>query len=246
MKNSGDKIKKVHKWRLCPEGQHWVVTHPMHVPPSSTHPNGYITTRHEHCALNPSGKDQFFPDEIKEISNKYFESLKEKPCPLDLGFKNTGNKYDDLIAGWTQYWNDIFNPTNPLDANIVKALIASESGFDPSLLANKKDSNSARGLMQITNETRKILGDEKGEIHDHYITASKEDLNDPSINICAGIRWIIQKQKLASSFLGRNATWEEAILNYKSILKKSDSDGSKIRLKKIFDNFLDKLKKCGK
>jgi len=43
------------------------------------------------------------------------------------------------------------------EKDFVKALIASESGFDPKILANKKNKNSARGLMQITNQTRKIL-----------------------------------------------------------------------------------------
>jgi len=54
------------------------------------------------------------------------------------------------------------NPDVPLDPNLVKALIASESGFEPTQLANKKNSNSARGLMQVTNDSRKLLGG------DHY------------------------------------------------------------------------------
>jgi hypothetical protein len=132
-----------------------------------------------------------------------------------------------------------------LEPNIVKALIASESRFIPTLLANKKNSNSARGLMQITNESRKILGDEKSEIHDHYLTVTKADLNDPNINICAGIRWLFQKQKLASSFLNSEATWEEAVLNYKSVLKKKDTAKDKIKIKGIFDKLLERLNKCG-
>ena len=60
----------VHSWRMCPYGEHWVSTHPMHVPPSKTHPEDSVTTRHEHCARNPSGKDQLYPDEIQEIAHK--------------------------------------------------------------------------------------------------------------------------------------------------------------------------------
>ena len=151
-----------------------------------------MTTRHEHCARNPSGKDQLFPDEIQKIADQHFGAVKTKPCALLPEFGARGQKYDDLIAGWTQYWNDIFRPPDLLDPNLVKALIATESGFDPGQLAKKSDQNSARGLMQITNTTRKILDDHKGEIKDHYVTVTREELNDPNANICAGIRWHIR------------------------------------------------------
>ena len=47
-------------------------------------------------------------------------------------------------------------------------------------MLNKKNLNSARGLMQITNKTRKILGNENGELKDYFLTLTREDLNDPS------------------------------------------------------------------
>ncbi len=89
-------------------------------------------------------------------------------------------------------------------------------------MADKKNKNSARGLMQITNEARKTLGNEKGEIKDHYITVTREDLNTPNLNVCVGIRWLFQKQKLTSNYLGRDATWEETIQNFKGLRGKSD------------------------
>lgn len=232
-----------HYWRLCPYGEHWVSAHSMRVPPSEKNPAGSITVRKGHCAKNPSGKDQLYPDEIKTISDDIFKDLKNKPCSVSLGFDN-GAKFDDLIAGWTQYWNDVLQPKIPLSSNIIKALIASESGFRPELLANKKNSNSARGLMQILNSTRKSLGDEKGELQDHFLTVSKAELNDPSINICAGIRWLFQKQKLASSYLGKEASWEEAILNYKGKLKTKVGDNEAEKQKKIFSSYLSRLEKC--
>ncbi|MFM8269078.1 MAG: transglycosylase SLT domain-containing protein, partial [Pseudomonadota bacterium] len=146
--------------------------------------------------------------------------------------------------GWTKYWNDVFKPQTPLDPDIVKALIASESGFDPTILANKKNKNSARGLMQITNDTRKILGDEKGELKDHYLTLTREDLNDPSLNICAGIRWLFRKSEIASSLLGRKATWEETVAEFKGTRRTTKS-----RTAELMDNFnkyLRRLKKCEK
>jgi len=233
-----------HPWRLCPAGEHWVMTHPMRVPPSKSHPTGSITTRRGHCAKNPTGKDQLYPDEILEITQQSFKDLKIKPCSSDLGFKKKGAQFDDLIAGWTKYWNEVLKPNEPLNPNIVKALIASESGFNPEMLANKKNSNSARGLMQILNSTRKTLGDEKGELKDHFLTVTKNDLNDPSVNICAGIRWLFQKQKLASSYLSREASWQEAIMNYKGKLKSKAGDVEAAKQKNIFQKYLDKLEKC--
>ena len=95
------KPEKVHSWRLCPAGEHWVRTHPLSIPPSKKNPTGGVTTRHGHCAHNPSGKDQLYPDEIHEIGEQNFKNVKEKPCPLGLKYGKAGTKYDDLIAGWT-------------------------------------------------------------------------------------------------------------------------------------------------
>lgn len=233
----------VHSWRVCPYGQHQVIEHPKNNPPSKTHPGGSVSTVHWHCAHNPSGKDQLYPDEIRKMSTQHFSDLETMPCPLALGFAN-GDSYDDLIAGWTQYWNDILKPAPLLDPNLVKALIATESRFIPNLLADKKKQNSACGLMQITNGTRKILDNLKGEIKDYYITATREELNDPSINICAGIRWLFRKRAWASNNLGHEASWEEAVSAYKGT-----SLVSKERAKELMDRFREKyeaLKKCKK
>src|SRR6266404_3451949 len=67
-------LPQVHPWRACPYGEHWVRTHPLSIPPSKTNPEGSVTTRHEHCASNPSGKDQLFPEEIQEIASQNFSS----------------------------------------------------------------------------------------------------------------------------------------------------------------------------
>ena len=236
--------KSVHPWRMCPYGEHWVKTHPLHVPPSRKFPNGHTTTRHEHCAHNTSGKDQLYPDEIRQIARKNFSKLKNKPCPLPLGFGAKGSEYDDLIAGWVQYWNEVLKPTEPLDPNFVKALIATESGFDPNVLADKKNKNSARGLMQVTNDAREILGDDDGEIKDHYISVTRDDLNDPSVNVCAGTRWLFQKKELLSHKLGRQATWIETVGKYKGTAKTTKERAKSLvdKFKKIYED----LQKCGK
>lgn len=231
------KSEKRHSWRPCPPGEHWVRTHPLTVPPSKKNPIGSITTRHGHCANNPTGKDQLYPDEIQEMAEQNFDKVKEKPCPL------LENKYDNLIAGWTKYWNDVLKPQILLDPDLVKALIASESGFKTDILAKKNNKNSARGLMQITNDTRKILGNEKGELKDHFLTLTREDLDNPTNNISAGIRWLFRKQAIASSRLKRNATWEEAVAEFKGT--RVSTEARKSTLMDRFNKILEKLKKCG-
>lgn len=234
--------KSVHPWRQCGYGKHWVVEHKLHIPPSAKNPNGSIVTRMGHCHGNPSKKDHFYPDEIREISAQHFSKLKTKPCNSDLGIKGTGNKYDVLIAGWVQYWNEVLNPNEPLDVNLVKALIASESSFDAKVLANKKNKNSARGLTQITNETRKILSDPDGEIKDHFVTATLEDLNDPTVNICAGVRWLFHKKYLFEKRAKKQVSWPEAIYDYKGASKVPPARAAEIMRRYL--EFLEKLKKC--
>ena len=151
---------------------------------------------------------------------------------------------DHLIAGWTQYWNEVFNPKQPLDPNLVKALIASESSFNPSALANKKNSNSARGLTQLTNETRKLLGSDSKELKDHFIDVTKKELLDPSINICAGVRWLFRKKEIATGKLKREATWDEAVYEFKG-LDKADQKRRE-ELWNRFKTYLQEYQRCGK
>ncbi|MBX9704033.1 MAG: transglycosylase SLT domain-containing protein [Silvanigrellaceae bacterium] len=239
-----EKKAKIHPWRLCPVGEHWVRSHSMHIPPSKKHPEGYETIRRGHCAQNPSGKDVFYPEEINKISEQSFKNIEPKACPLELNYGAGGSKYDYLIAGWTKYWNEVFTLSDPLDPNFVKALIATESSFDPNNLADRKNPNSARGLMQITNLTRKILGDEKGELKNHFINVTREELNDPSTNICAGIRWLFHKRKLASSKLNRQATWNETVYEFKG-LKTVPKERAEELLGRV-SVLLEKYKKCEK
>lgn len=207
--------KKNHPWRVCSIGKHFVREHKLHIPPSKTHPDGMLVTRHQHCADNPSKKDLLSLDEILEISNTHFSSLIGPPNKKILTEFENADKYDELIRGWVCYWNDIFNPLAQLNPNLIKALIATESSFrlDP------KKNKSAHGLMQITNETLKILSDHRGELKNHIINVNQKDILDPSTNICCGVRWLFRKKETASSRLRRDATWFEAIADYKSYLK---------------------------
>lgn len=208
--------KKQHPWRICPVGEHWVKEHPRKVSKSEKNPDG-VTIVDGHCRKNSSRHEIFVADELHAIAKKYFENLKELPSADNLG-NSKGNDFDNLIGGWTQFWNDTFNPKVRLDPNLVKALVASESSFIVNVDA-ESSIGTARGLIQVTEQTRKILADQKGELKDFLITLSKKEFYNPILNLAAGIRWLFHKQYLASHRLKREASWMEAIAEYKGILK---------------------------
>ncbi len=222
-KSEGEKKSKSHPWRQCPIGEHWVVTHQMKVPVSNKNPDG-LANRKEHCALNPKRNrkvisDFIEPAELDYIAEKYFETLKGPPTEDNLGFEN-GTKYDHFIRGWTKYWNDIFSPSVPLDPNLVKALIGSESSFNTNPTAQIAGvAGKARGLIQLTDQAVKALSVPNNEIKDYYVKISTEDTANPNRSIAAGIRWLFHKKRLASGKLKREATWEEGIAEYKAYSK---------------------------
>jgi hypothetical protein len=208
-------VEKVHPWRKCGKGQHLVREHVVHTHPSKTHPHGTETICHEHCANNPSGKDELSFAEIKFISHTYFADLSGPPTPYMLTKKfRHADQYDSEIRGWVQYWNDIFKPEEPLDADIVKALIATESSFDPKPEAHPH----VYGLMQLRGDTHQYLSGKKHDLRDHFVCVSTDELWDPSCNICSGVRWLFRKRETATALLKRRATWEETVEDYKAIL----------------------------
>lgn len=148
------------------------------------------------------------------MTETYFEKLVGPPAKDVLNEFPNADNYDKHIRGWVRYWNEIFNPTEILNASLIKALIATESSFN-STSDNKIKKIHARGLMQIRDQTLHILGDHKGELKDYLIQLNSQNLFDPSVNICAGVRWLFQKKNLASVRLKRTASWEEAIIKYK-------------------------------
>lgn len=100
--------------------------------------------------------------DIKEI-DKIVKSYDKKnliyPSLGKLSDYAGADKYDELIAIWTDYFNNKFPSDLLLDPDVVKALIGSESSFriDPV-------NPVAIGITQITKETFKALQDPKGEV----------------------------------------------------------------------------------
>lgn len=234
---------KSHPWRLCPVGEHWVKRHPKHLH------SGKVTDHDGHCRKNKKSKSEFYhADELKLIADTHFESLMSDPdvmpVPDPLGFPN-GNKYDLLIAGWTKFWNEVLKPEKPLSPDLVKALIATESSFELPKDQNSKD-GKARGLIQVTESTRKILQNLKGELKSNHIELTVDESREPVTNIGAGIRWLHHKKFLLERRVKRKVSWEEAIFEYKGITKDIGRDKTTDRIVdeiKTFHGILSKKRK---
>jgi hypothetical protein len=137
-------------------------------------------------------------------------------CLQERDWASQGSKFDREIRGWCKYWNDVLGAQDPIDPDLVKALIATESGFRASVkIKDGRGQGHATGLMQITDATRLILSDEDGELKDHLVNVNESELKNPTFNIAAGIRWLFHKKSLASKRLGHEASWQETIMVYK-------------------------------
>lgn len=106
--------KPVHRWRLCPPGDHF-----REATIVSAYEKKDGTVVHEHprsstCVKNPSRKDQLYPEEIREIVNRNFIKFEEQPLRKIAHFGEKGQQFDALIRGWTLYWNEVLVPDIPL------------------------------------------------------------------------------------------------------------------------------------
>jgi uncharacterized protein YneF (UPF0154 family) len=198
--------------------------HQMHVPVSEKNPTG-LTIRHRH--LRHLKGESLDTVEIESIFQNY--DRKGIAYPAKGKFKDAkADKYDDLIAVWTDYFNKKFNANPPLDPDVVKALMASESDFQ----VNPK-SKKAFGITQITPSTLKILHAPDGEAGNFiFRKILQKDLKDPSIAIPMAVRWLFRKRTTALGQLKRVPNHEELILEYKGLLK-SNSDYKNSALEKV-------------
>jgi hypothetical protein len=173
-----------------------VRSHPMRIPPSKKKPLGGITIRDRHPRRIYTS---YQADDLKSIAKNYNIKKIQYPSPNNLKYEN-GNKFDELIAIWVDYFNKIFPPSPPfapLDPDVMKALIASESDFKP-----KAKNKKAKGIAQITPETLKALQNPCGELKDQlFKNIRQKDLDDPEISIPLATRWIFQKKNLVEQKL---------------------------------------------
>lgn len=235
MANKQKKFAKVaHPWRPCPLGEHWVITRPYRVAPSKKHPLGSLATQSGHCRANRSKKDHLYKDDIIELARRHFGRLKGPPASNSLSFEN-GNKFDVLIRGWTRYWNEVLEPKDSLDPDLVKALIASESGFDPNAWNHLRGGSAAYGLMQVLNKSVQLLQNPK-ELQDHYVDLTDDDMKDPNFSICAGIRWLFRKKQILEAKSQAPVSWRDAAAAYK------DAAANDKKLMPRFDKFFQQLK----
>ncbi len=184
-----------------------VRAHPRRVPVSSKNPSGITIVDRHPRQLPGSSLDA---QGIRSITASRDRRGLIYPSDDKLGFRN-GDKYDEIIAIWVDYFNERFAarpPGAPLDPDAIKALIASESGFEKS-----PRTPQAIGIAQITPETLKILLNPAGEAKDFTFH---------------GIR--------AEGKLGRGATPEEIVLEYKGLLK-SKSDYQERALRNFRENY---------
>lgn len=163
------------------------------------------------------------------------------PTPFDLGYSD-GNFYDLSIAGWTKFWNETLKPDRPVSPDFIKVLISTESGFDLSPDQASK-SGMARGLIQITEKTRKILQNAHGELGDHLIILTVEESREIEPNIAAGVRWLYHKRFLLEHRIKRKASWEEAAAEYKGIFTQIGKNQRADRIMKDIHDRLEALQK---
>ncbi len=188
--------------------------HERHVSKSPTNPDG-MTTVHRHLRRLPG--TALDPDEIASTFKNYDRKNLVLPTKKKItDFKNSDD-YDDFIAVWTDFFNKKMELNPPLDPDVIKALIASESRFELN-----PENPLAFGIAQITKATLKIVQDPSGEARTFiFHKVRQKDLMNPSIAIPIAIRWLSRKKALAKSKLGREPNAEEIILEYKGLLKSS-------------------------
>lgn len=246
---SGQRIlaSKVHRYRLCPSGYHWVSAHDRRIPPSLRRPTGGIAEVDGHCRLSSGGdhegiREILTADEIEEMFDRFGRDMGRNLKKFADPRKRDWNRFDDNIVFWTNFWNEIFDPKTKMEPKFVKALVGSESGFDvapPPQMAGK--SGLARGLVQITDEALRVLTDPKSkEIGDFKFQIDQQNIASANVSLAAGIRWLFHKKRLADIALNRESTWEEALLNYKGYLPEYKKDKTQsfkglVRFKELYE-----------
>ena len=204
-----------------------------HVSVSKKNPGGVTVVDRHIRHLNVKTTEEL----LKEIKHSTKNKKILYPHSGLSEFKNA-DKYDQIIAEAVDYFNALFQIEPPFDPDMIKALIASESGFR----LEPKENNVALGIAQITKQTLKILQDPKGELKGNvYKGIRQKDLLVPEVAIPLMVRWLVRKRDIAKVKLKREPSVEEIILEYKGLLKSKTN-----YQERALENFKDKYAKLKK
>ena len=200
-----------------------VKEHPRKVPVSKKNPEGVTIVDKHPRLLKGTYLDA---KEVGETFTSYEKKNIVYPTSKKLLNYPDADKYDDLIAVWTDYFNKKFPSDSSLEPDFRL------DPFNP----------LAIGIAQITRETFRALQDPKGEVKEFIFTKFiQKDLKNPYYAIPMAIRWLFRKKRLARGKLGREPNAEEIILEYKGLLKSTTT--YKNRALKKFRETYEKLKK---
>ncbi len=155
-------------------------------------------------------------DNISEGNDKV---IKPYTCG-GVGCREDYNRYDEMISEVVSYWNNEFlrdtdPPDEPLDPNLVKAMMYQESrvGFDKTAGVN---------VMQVGNEGDPSVLTLRGElleywIHDKKTIPLKYDAKVESVkdSVNWGVRWLYHKAQGSTKDKKRYwIPWREAVIKY--------------------------------
>jgi hypothetical protein len=135
------------------------------------------------------------------------------------------NRFDALIVHWTRHYNEIFHPLdrrgrpNPLDPDLVKAMIYAESRFSETAASRR---SSARGLTQVLGRERRMLGEMPAGVSG----IAGASFGEPSVQIAAGIRILFEKYR-------GSRDWPTAIRDYNG---SDDRDAYRDNVLRIYES----------
>ncbi len=209
---------------MCPPGYHVVRGH------GRTCESGTVTWVDAHVRKN---RGKIRPGLLKENMHFLFWNSKKKfpSLPEIKGFEGKGAEYDVLIQFWLDYWKSqgIKFPKG-FDPLMIKAMIAVESTFDPTIITTAKNSTAA-GLMQITDQSLRVMGgfpenDNWIEMRRDLIHIEKADKLDPVVSVALGTRLLGHKYSQLKN--PKNKSIRRLIRNYHSRDEEGDAYAEKV------------------
>lgn len=206
-------LKRPPKSEMCPPGYHVVRGH------ARVCESGTTTWVDAHIRKN---RGKIRPGLLKENiyylfwnSNKSYDSL-----PTVTGFGSSGAEFDKAIQFWLDYWKSVGIPfPSKLDPLLVKCIIALESSFNPKAKTKSKNS-TASGLMQVTDQSMRIMAGFPNknkwiEIKNNLIHLNNVDEKlDALISIALGTRWL--GHKFSQIPKSRNKDLRSMVVGYHS------------------------------